>query len=55
VFSPYELNPLGLNPLRDLLERAGGFRQRQHLPAVDVHVTATNVRTGRRASSARAR
>ena len=46
-FSPYQSNPLGLNPLRTLLLREVDFdllaRQRQ----MKVFVTATNVRTGR--------
>ena len=45
--SPYQTNPLGLNPLRNLLEREIDFellaRQRQ----LKVFVAATNVRTGR--------
>ena len=45
--SPYQTNPLGLNPLRKLLEREVDFellaRQRQ----LKVFVTATNIRTGR--------
>lgn len=45
VFSPYELNPLNINPLRDLLEEHVDF-DRVNGCTVKVHVTATNVRTG---------
>ena len=47
VFSPYELNPLGLNPLRDLLAEQVDFGNVNRCPDVRVYVTATNVRTGR--------
>ena len=47
VFSPYELNPLGLNPLRDLLVEQVDFDNVNRCPDVQVYVTATNVRTGR--------
>lgn len=46
VWSPYELNPAGLNPLRDLLEAQVNFDNVNRCKAVAVHVTATNVRTG---------
>ena len=46
LLSPYELNPLGLNPLRDILEESICF---ERLPAspIKLFITATNVRTGR--------
>ncbi|MFT4194632.1 patatin-like phospholipase family protein [Ottowia sp.] len=46
-FSPAQANPLGLNPVRRLLEREVDFARlaRHHGPKV--FVTATNVRTGR--------
>jgi NTE family protein len=47
VFSPYELNPMGLNPLRDLLVEQVDFNNVNRCPDVRVYVTATNVRTGR--------
>jgi NTE family protein len=47
VFSPYELNPLDLNPLRDLLARTVDFDCVNRCTAVKLFVTATNVRTGR--------
>ncbi len=47
VFSPYQLNPLGLNPLRDVLEAQVDFDNVNRCRAIAVHVTATHVRTGR--------
>lgn len=44
-FSPYELNPFDLNPLRDLLLAQVDFGN-VNASEVRVHVTATNVRTG---------
>ena len=46
-FSPYELNPLDINPLRDLVVREVDFDRVNHCDALKVYVTATNVRTGR--------
>jgi len=46
-FSPYELNPLDINPLRDLLAREVDFERVNRCDALKVFVTATNVRTGR--------
>jgi NTE family protein len=47
VFSPYELNPTNVNPLRDLLEKQVNFDNVNKCRQVQVFVTATNVRTGR--------
>ncbi|MBP7003075.1 patatin-like phospholipase family protein [Amaricoccus sp.] len=47
VFSPYDLNPTNVNPLRDLLEKHVDFDNVNRRRAVQVFVTATNVRTGR--------
>jgi NTE family protein len=46
VFSPYDLNPHGANPLRDILAECIDF---ERLPAspIKLFVTATNVHTGR--------
>ena len=46
VFSPYDLNPSGANPLRDILNETIDFA---HLSdeQIKLFVTATNVRTGR--------
>ncbi|MGB8275069.1 MAG: patatin-like phospholipase family protein [Alphaproteobacteria bacterium] len=47
VFSPYQMNPFAMNPLRDLLEELIDFeRLRLHSP-VRLFVSATNVRTGK--------
>jgi len=46
--SPYELNPLGLNPLRDvLLEQIDFAPLRQPDTPVKLYLSATNVRTGK--------
>ncbi len=47
VFSPYELNPRNVNPLRDILEKHVNFDNVNRRRQVQVFVTATNVRTGR--------
>jgi len=47
VFSPYELNPFDLNPLRDILVRHVDFDRVNNPRDIRVFVTATNVRTGR--------
>ncbi len=44
---PARLNPMGINPLRDLVERQVDFHRVNHCGKVKVYVTATNVRTGR--------
>jgi len=46
VFSPYDLNPRGTNPLRDVLANSVDFSQLARSP-IRLFVTATNVRTGR--------
>src|ERR1700730_435893 len=46
VLSPYDLNPLGLNPLRTILAESIDFTRLPHSP-IKLFVTATNVRTGR--------
>ncbi|RAI01983.1 patatin [Acuticoccus sediminis] len=46
VFSPYELNPFGINPLRDILANLVDFDNVNRCPDLRVYVTATNVRTG---------
>ena len=46
LFSPYDLNPGALNPLRDVLEGSIDFA-RLARSDVKVFVTATNVQTGR--------
>ncbi len=46
VFSPYDLNPLGLNPLRAILSECVDFDQLAR-SRIKLFITATNVRTGR--------
>ena len=46
-FSPYQSNPFGVNPLRDLLKREVDFELLQRQQQLKVFVAATNVRTGR--------
>ncbi len=45
--SPYELNPLGLNPLRDLLGRTIDFEKVRACQHIQIFVSATNVHTGK--------
>jgi NTE family protein len=47
VASPYEVNPLNLNPLRDLLDELIDFERVRACERLDIHVCATNVETGR--------
>jgi NTE family protein len=46
VISPYDLNPLGLNPLRTILAENIDFGRLARAP-IKLFITATNVRTGR--------
>jgi NTE family protein len=46
MLSPYDLNPLGFNPLRDILAASVDFDRLSRSP-IKLYVTATNVRTGR--------
>ncbi|WP_313295364.1 patatin-like phospholipase family protein [Diaphorobacter sp.] len=46
-FSPYQMNPLGINPLRKLLVKEVDFELIGATNAKQVFVCATNVRTGR--------
>jgi NTE family protein len=46
LFSPYDLNPGGSNPLRDVLAEHIDFERLVQAP-IKVFVTATNVKTGR--------
>ena len=45
VFSPYDLNPGGFNPLRQILTECIDFKRLSRAP-IKLFVTATNVRTG---------
>jgi NTE family protein len=46
-FSPYDFNPLNLNPLKDLIERFVDFGALQVFSDLQVFISATNVQTGR--------
>jgi NTE family protein len=46
VFSPYDLNPRGVNPLTGILADCIDFKRLARAP-IKLFVTATNVRTGR--------
>jgi NTE family protein len=46
LFSPYNLNPRGFNPLESILEKSIDFARLARSP-IKLFVTATNVRTGR--------
>jgi NTE family protein len=46
LFSPYDLNPRGANPLRDILAECVDFDRLAQAP-IKLFITATNVRTGR--------
>ena len=47
LFSPYEANPLNLNPLRDFLARIIAFERLRKSEEIRLFISATNVRTGR--------
>jgi NTE family protein len=46
-WSPYDLNPLNINPLREVIERFVDFKALRALPGPPLFVAATNVHTGR--------
>ncbi|MDM9624049.1 patatin-like phospholipase family protein [Rhizobium sp. S96] len=45
LFSPYEINPANINPLRDILEESVDFDALKRAP-IKLFINATNVRTG---------
>jgi NTE family protein len=45
MFSPYQLNPLDLHPLRDILNELVDFDGLRRRPEIKLFVAATNVRT----------
>lgn len=47
MFSPYQLNPLDLNPLRDLVDDCIDFDCVRHCTGIRLFISATNVETGR--------
>lgn len=46
TFSPYQLNPRNLNPLRDVLAACVDFDELQHCKSSKLFLSATNIRTG---------
>jgi NTE family protein len=46
-FSPYDFNPLNINPLKDLFERFVDFEVLRAFSELEIFISATNVRTGR--------
>lgn len=47
VASPYDFNPAGINPLRDLLESRVDFERVRDCRDIKLFISATNVHTGR--------
>jgi len=47
IYSPYQLNPLDINPLRDVLEEQVDFDAVRRCDRVSLQISATNVRTGK--------
>jgi len=47
MFSPYQLNPMNMNPLKDVLESCVDFSCVQSCNSIDLFISATNVETGR--------
>ena len=45
--SPYQLNPFGINPLRDLLNEVIDFERVRQQQVVKLFLSATNVQTGK--------
>jgi NTE family protein len=46
-FSPYDVNPLNINPLKDLIERYVDFDRLRANTGLQLFISATNVHTGR--------
>lgn len=46
MFSPYELNPLNINPLRDVLAKVLDCEEVNRCSVIKLFVTATHVKTG---------
>jgi len=46
-FSPYDINPLNINPLKDLIERFVDFEALRAYSDLQMFISATNVQTGR--------
>ena len=46
-WSPYDINPLNINPLRDVIERFVDFKAVREFAGPPLFISATNVHTGR--------
>jgi len=46
LLSPYQLNPLGINPLRGVLERLVDFERLRRERSIRLFISATSLRTG---------
>ncbi len=46
MFSPYQFNPLNINPLRNVLEQTLDFESIHGCECVELFISATNIRTG---------
>jgi len=47
MFSPYQLNPMNMNPLKDVLESCVDFECVRHCDSIQLYISATNVETGK--------
>lgn len=47
LFSPYQSNPLNINPLKDLLDSTINFDSVNRCTGIKIFISATNVHTGR--------
>jgi NTE family protein len=47
LYSPYDVNPLNINPLRDVIERFVDFEAVRNCKSLQLFISATNVHTGR--------
>jgi NTE family protein len=47
IFSPYQFNPLNINPLKEVLQRHVNFSELQELSCTKLFICATNVRTNK--------
>ncbi len=47
MFSPYQTNPLDINPLRDILEKTVDFEELVNCKCTQLFISTTHVRTGK--------
>lgn len=47
MFSPYQMNPMNMNPLKDVLESCVNFECVQSCNSIDLFISATNVESGK--------